>query len=133
MILYYFLAPEAIAVKLIDRIIRVDLREPLNNGINQLERLSFFYRFIRNYLLDFLWAYALESMLFLINVTGSNEPKKGIRDSVLVGLLTVVVFEFSQLIIPVLGTFDMCDIVIELLGIFIVWFVYKVIAGVNDL
>ncbi len=63
---------------------------------------------IRNHLCDFLWAYSLANSL---NYIGLDK-----RQTFIITLLTGVVFEVLQLLHLIRGTFDILDILAELLA-----------------
>jgi len=72
--------------------------------------------FIRNYVCDFLWAYAIFPALAL--VTETNDKKKLIR-TITVALLLIILLETMQLVPFFVGTFDLWDIVTEIIALFL--------------
>lgn len=102
-IIYYFLSPEVFFVKRINEYWGFPQRQTvvLVNNI--------FLRFVRNYFMDFLWAYALT---FAIFITWGNNAAD-INKIVVVAFLFSTVMESLQLVPKINGTFDVFDITIE--------------------
>ena len=107
-IYYYLFCPDVILIAKIDSILKVKYHI-------QIPNTNFMVRFVRFYLLDALWAYALMFCLFIILGNTLTELKKSIVISV--GLS--IVMELLQLLNVVVGTFDICDIFVEIVAIFI--------------
>lgn len=100
-ILYYLFFPEAVFVRLIDNLLGSSYHIPVNVD-------NILIKLIRFYLLDFLWAYALMSAVILIFKNDSR---------VFVIILIFEIFlELIQLLPSIRGTFDVCDIGIEILA-----------------
>ena len=118
-IIYYFLSPQVIFVKRIDEIWEF----PHRQAIVLVNRT--FLRFIRNYLMDFLWAYALTFSIFYI--WGNNAA--GIKKTVVVAFLFSAVMELLQLMSKINGTFDIFDIVMEFLAELFAAFIIKIHKG----
>jgi hypothetical protein len=114
-LLYYLIAPDVIFVKKIDDILglKIHITVPAENVG---------YRFLRNYLLDMLWAYALVQALFYI--LGNNAAS--------LGKAFVIAFSFStamevlQLTTIFKGTFDLGDIMMEFLAEMLAVFIIKI-------
>ena len=100
-ILYYLFFPEAVFVRLIDNLLGSSYHIPVNVD-------NILIKLIRFYLLDFLWAYALMSAVILIFKNDS-------RVFVII-LIFEIVIELIQLLPSIRGTFDVCDIGIEILA-----------------
>lgn len=100
-ILYYLFFPEAVFVRLIDNLLGSPYHIPVNVD-------NILIKLIRFYLLDFLWAYALMSAVILIFKNDS-------RVFVII-LIFEIVLELIQLLPSIRGTFDVCDIGIEILA-----------------
>lgn len=100
-ILYYLFFPEAVFVRLIDNLLGSSYHIPVNVD-------NILIKPIRFYLLDFLWAYALMSAVILIFKNDS-------RVFVII-LIFEIVLELIQLLPSIRGTFDVCDIGIEILA-----------------
>lgn len=101
-ILYYLFFPEAVFVRLIDNLLGSSYHIPVNVDNILIIKL------IRFYFLDFLWAYALMSAVILIFKNDS-------RVFVII-LIFEIVLELIQLLPSIRGTFDVCDIGIEILA-----------------
>lgn len=100
-ILYYLFFPEAVFVGLVDNLLGSSYHIPVNVD-NVLIKL------IRFYLLDFLWAYALMSAVILIF--------KNDRRVFVIILIFEIILELIQLHPSIRGTFDVCDIGVEILA-----------------
>ena len=100
-ILYYLFFPEAVFVRLIDNLLGSSYHIPVNVD-------NILIKLIRFYFLDFLWAYALMSAVILIFKNDS-------RVFVII-LIFEIVLELIQLLPSIRGTFDVCDIGIEILA-----------------
>ena len=101
-ILYYLFFPEAVFVRLIDNLLGSSYHIPVNVDNILIIKL------IRFYFLDFLWAYALMSAVILIFKNDS-------RVFVII-LIFEIVLELIQLLPSIRGSFDVCDIGIEILA-----------------
>ena len=100
-ILYYLFFPDAVFVRLIDNLLGSSYHIPVNVD-------NILIKLIRFYFLDFLWAYALMSAVILIFKNDSR---------VFVIILIFEIFlELIQLLPSIRGTFDVCDIGIEILA-----------------
>ena len=114
-IIYYLISPDVIFVKIMDSLLKFNIH------ITEMNMDSLTLRFIRNYFLDMLWGYALVFSLFFINDNNTARIK---------GIL-VIAFGFSTIIeilqvTPIMkGTFDIYDIIVELLAEVIAVFIIK--------
>ena len=110
-VIYYLISPEVIFIKMFSTHGRIPTPLKLNQS-------HVIYRFIRNYFLDMLWAYALmNTLIFLI---GKSSSAIKISDSM--AIIFTVILEGLQLTSFVSGTFDVWDIVVEIIGeLFAVW------------
>lgn len=72
-------------------------------------------RFVRFYLLDALLAYALMFCLFII----LGNTLTALKKSIVISVVLSIVMELLQLLNVVVGTFDICDIFVEIVAIFI--------------
>lgn len=112
--IYYFVSPDVIFVKQIDAIV--------GSGIHiELCRDSVTGQFVRNYLPDMLWGYALVFALFSVLENEIVNVWKIFG----VAFLFSALLEFFQLPRFVKGTFDICDIVLEGLAETIAIFIIK--------
>lgn len=100
-IFYYLFSPDTIFVKWIDSLFGVSYHIPMNPD-------STFLSIIRFYLPDFLWAYAL--MGAVVCFCGYE---KGYFFSV---ILSEILLEMLQILPGTHGTFDICDIFIEIVA-----------------
>ena len=100
-ILYYLFFPDAVFVRLIDNLLGSSYHIPVNVD-------NILIKLIRFYLLDFLWAYALMSAVILIFKNDSRV--------FMIILIFEIVLELIQLLPSIRGTFDVCDIGIEILA-----------------
>ncbi|NLG05346.1 MAG: hypothetical protein GX567_16215 [Clostridia bacterium] len=117
-IIYYLLSPDVIFVTYINSIFSMDFYS--NIHIHQ----NGFIVFIRNYVLDMLWGYSLIFSLFYIY--GNNTAK--LYRILMIGWTFSALIEILQLTPIVKGTFDICDIVVELLSeLFAVFIIKKII------
>ena len=103
---YYVISPNVIFVQQLDSL--------LGNGIhvNTVSSNLFAMRFVRNYLLDMMWGYALVFALYLF--TGNNTAE--IRKIFIIAVIFSAVMEILQLTSIAKGTFDVFDIIVEFLA-----------------
>lgn len=114
-IIYYFLSPDVIFVKVIDEIFGCGV-----HFASLLEK-NFVVRFVRFYLLDMLWGYALVFALYF--VFGNNTAKlKGIFYIAFVFSISMEVLQLTSL---AEGTFDFIDILFEFLAEVFAVFIIK--------
>ncbi len=78
-------------------------------------------RFIRNYMPDILWAYALVFVLYF--VLGNSAAR--VKTTLLIALVFSTVMEVMQLFPIIPGTFDVMDILAEAIAVIIAVFVIK--------
>lgn len=135
--LYCLLSPEVILVKWADAYL--GLRISLENAVAL--HSAFFFRFIRNHLMDMLWGYALVFALFFLShgKLASAERKKQGKDGqpanktatldlweiFAISSIFSVMMENCQLLPHVQGTFDLWDILLELLAELLAVFIIK--------
>lgn len=105
-LLYYIMCPEVFFVKIIERYL------DLNIHIEYRVEQNIVTKFFRNYFFDYIWAFALTNALNLIFESDTMAHLKSCFISVMVGIF----LEVSQLIRVVYGTFDVLDILSEILG-----------------
>lgn len=110
-LLYWFFSPEVLFVQAIDSLLGIRHFSYSFNADN------LFFTLIRNYFLDGLWAYSLYCILKLI-IDNS-------KIQLTVAILGAVTMESVQLIPSVPGTYDIWDIVIEIIGITLAFAVTK--------
>ncbi len=113
-LMYYLISPDVIFVRCIDKITGLNLH---------ISYESTFIEIIRNYIPDILWAYALVFSLLL--VTG-NKAEHIWKIYVTAGIFSIAI-EVLQLTGYVKGTFDVIDIIVELIAEFVVVFIIKII------
>lgn len=100
-IIYYLFFPEAAFVNLVDAVFKHSFHILINLD-------TIFFKLIRFYVLDFLWAYGFMSAVLLV----SGNCKR----LVLFVFLFEVILEVLQLHPRVKGTFDVCDICVEIIA-----------------
>ena len=103
---YYYLYPDVLFVKRIDHIFRIKRHIP--------DFRFALWKPIRNYMFDFIWAYSFTSALLLLLAHGLNTKQK--RQLLYVAFVFEIVIETMQLIPKIPGTFDLLDIVIEIIA-----------------
>ena len=112
--IYYIIAPEVVFVRCIDDFLGI------NFHISKFENDNEVIKFLRNYLMDMLWGYALVFSVFF--VLGNN--KADIMKGFVIAFAFSVVMEILQLLPACKGTFDMFDIVFmffaEVAAVFII-------------
>jgi hypothetical protein len=105
-IVYYVISPDVIFVAWLDSL--------LGRGVH-LDNIRFgteAVRFIRNYVLDMMWGYALVFALYFI--MGNNAA--GLTKLIIIASVFSTVMELLQLTPFVRGTFDVLDIIVEILA-----------------
>lgn len=112
--IYILLSPNAFITKAFWSVIGKD--NPFS-GI-QIHTMPYGIQFIRYHICDFLWAMALYSTVIL--VMGNDK----IRWSILVATVFIVGMEGLQLSDAISGTFDVKDIVVEVLAGWITYFLF---------
>lgn len=104
--IYYVISPNVIFVQQLDSLLNRRIH------INTTNFNLSIMRFVRNYLLDMLWGYALVFALFLF--TGNNTAE--IRKIFIIAVIFSAVMEILQLTSIAKGTFDVFDIIVEFLA-----------------
>jgi hypothetical protein len=115
-IVYYITSPEVIFVQKLDAMLGI-----VRNAGEKLYNDNFLYAFSRNYFLDMLWAYALT---FCVYVLVDNNTES-IYKTMAISFTFSFVMEFLQLTDTVKGTFDVIDVLVELIAIMIAVFIIK--------
>ena len=108
-VIYYLFFPKTIFVALIDKFLGFSYHITINPNC--------FVRILRCYLLDFLWAYAFTSFVVWI-----LEYKKWVLALTAVFMVSM---ELLQLFFPALGTFDIFDILAEIVAGIIAVFISR--------
>lgn len=106
-ILYYLFFPEVTFVKVLDS------NMPFQYHIRGMFNNYALVQFLRFYLFDFIWAYSFANMLLII----LSEIRIKILYTYIIVLGIGVLYEFSQFIGLLSGTFDFLDISAEGIGI----------------
>lgn len=107
-IFYYLFCPDVIAIEKIDTILKIKYHVQISNT-------NLIIRFMRFYLLDALWAYALTHCLFVI----LGNTLVALKESVAISIIMSFTMELLQLFHAVAGTFDIYDIAVETVAVFI--------------
>ena len=106
-IFYYYFFPDALFVPFIDKLLKI-------NGHNgRIVSQNGILAFLRNYVLDCLWAFSFYHFLFLMAV--HNPKDKWIAFIIPVSVGSVL--ELLQKAGMITGTFDIWDIVVEAMGV----------------
>ena len=105
-IIYYMISPEVIFAQCVDELLGRTIHIGYMWGNSEV------IRFIRNYLLDMMWAYAL--FFALTFVMGNNTVV--LKKVFAVAFVFSTIMEFLQLTPIARGTFDFNDIIIECLA-----------------
>lgn len=114
-VIYYFFSSDVIFVKHIDEIIRCRVR------FDSMLEGNWILRFVRFYVLDMLWAYALVFALhFLIGNNTAN-----LKKVFLIAFAFSTTMEILQLTSLAEGTFDYLDIFFEFLAEVLAVFIIK--------
>lgn len=104
--LYYCIAPDAFFVKILDEFFRNSFRPKILIS-------NSFMAFVRNYVLDILWAIAFTAAIFIYLKPVYKKEIGGI----MIGIIVFeIIMEVIQLLPNIAGTFDACDIVAEMLA-----------------
>ncbi|MGN0320491.1 MAG: hypothetical protein ACI4D1_06235 [Lachnospira sp.] len=118
-VIYYIISPDVVFVQRIDAFIGTGMHAGEQAARNAVTVL------IRNYLPDILWAYALTfSILF---ATGNNAAH--LRGIFLTAASFSTVMEILQLTPLVKGTFDVADIIVEVVAELVAVFIIKAQQG----
>lgn len=105
---YYIFWPDVLFVHFLDLLLESDYHILLD------DTGSVSFRLLRNYLLDFLWAYALTFSIFILY--GSNTAAT-LKTIFLIAFCFSAILEILQCTSFVPGTFDVLDILTEIFGI----------------
>lgn len=100
--IYIILSPDVYFVNILDKLMKIN-RAVVNN--------NFFIVFIRNYFLDMLWGYSLVFALAFIYGKDIN-----LRKIIIIAFSFSISIELLQLTPIIRGTFDIYDIVLELIA-----------------
>lgn len=112
-IYYYLFCPDVAIIKKLDSLLGCAYHlQPLKFAI---------FSYIRFYLLDALWAYALFNSLYMILGNNSN----ALVLCTVISLTVSLIMELFQMLGIAMGTFDICDIVIEFVAILIALVIIK--------
>jgi hypothetical protein len=103
---YYLMSPDVLFVRRIDALLGTGFH--LTNAVSDATA----YRLIRNYGLDMAWAYALVFALFFL--TGNHTAE--LNRIFLISVSFSAFLEMLQRTTYVSGTFDLCDIAVEVLA-----------------
>lgn len=124
-IIYYVTSPNVIFVKYIDAFLGNSTR------ISVFGKKLWLMRFVRNYLLDMMWSYALVFTLFSTSDNNTAE----LRNIWVIAFAFSALMEILQLTPKVNGTFDVFDILVEALAevaaVFIIYIKYSFIEEVQ--
>ncbi len=105
--LYYLFCPDVLFVEFLDSRLHICRHIILESSMP--------YRIVRNYLFDTIWAYADTVFLYLILA----DQKRALSICMLLSCAMCVLSEVLQLIGLAKGTFDIGDIIVELIAVFI--------------
>ncbi len=107
---YYICCPDVTAVIMVDRVLW------FSEGIHlEIKDSNAMYMFVRSYLLDMVWAFSLQNCVYLIM---SGEKKRVIK-SISYTLPFIFVVEFMQYCGIRRGTFDLNDIIMEVVAVIV--------------
>lgn len=112
---YYLFSPNVLFVKKMDSITGLAFH------IAIVEKNNLVFEFIRNFFLDMLWAYALVFTLFYLM---SNNTASLLK-TFFIAFSFSAAMEILQVTPIAKGTFDLCDIVVELLAEVVAVFIIK--------
>lgn len=105
-LLYCMFCPDVWFVKIFDNLFGVTRQENITVGISP------FFRFLRNYFFDCIWAFALTNALYII----MNNNAIPLIVYAIVAILLGIILECLQLLGIAQGTSDIGDIVAEVAG-----------------
>ena len=100
-LIYYILFPDIIFVKAIDNLSGVSFHIPVKLS-------NAFVRCLRFYLLDLLWAYSLMSLVSMMF--------KDSKAVYAISFVFIIAMEMIQMVPGIPGTFDVIDIVVEMIA-----------------
>ena len=115
--IYYLLSPDVIFVKFIDEVMQRNIH------FSKMMENNILMRFVRFYLLDMLWGYALVFALYFI--LGDNTAK--LKNILFIAFMFSALMEFLQLTPFAKGTFDIADILFVMLSEVIAVFIIKIL------
>ena len=114
-LVYYLISPDVIFVRKIDAFLGWDRHS------NNIMASSMMMKFVRNYMLDMMWAYALVFTLFFIMGNKTAELLK----ILMIATVFSAGIEILQLTSVVRGTFDILDIIAEFFAEIAAGFIIK--------
>lgn len=117
-LLYYLFCPEVFFVRKIDEMFGISF-----HPANKYLKITI-VKIARNYIFDVIWGYALFVTLYFLADNNAVDIKKFI----ITGILLVVILEGLQLLPNVDGTFDVFDILIELVAGGTAVFIIKILS-----
>lgn len=117
-LLYYLFCPEVFFVQQIDEMFGISF-----HPANKYLKITI-VKIARNYIFDVIWGYALFVTLYFLADNNAVDIKKFI----ITGILLVVILEGLQLLPNVDGTFDVFDILIELVAGGTAVFIIKILS-----
>ena len=125
-ILYCLISPEVFLVQWLDANLGFNITlENIGGGNLDNLVLSVMFRFVRNHLMDMLWAYALVFALgFLLDMDNKTAKLDLWKIFAITGIFSAIT-EFCQLLQGVQGTFDHWDILLEILAELLAVFIIK--------
>lgn len=115
-VIYYVISPDVIFVQKIDALFGREVHA-IKTNID-----SVFLKYIRFYLLDILWGYSLVFALYFVTGNNTAELMKILK----IAFVFSAIMEILQLTSIVKGTFDVIDIIMELLAEIIAVFIIKI-------
>ena len=115
LLLYLFIRKDSFISGAFERISGISVSVHLENVDSKI-----IVRFIRNYLADIIWAYAVTSALLLIHDTAGYSELK----IVLICLTVELIMEVIQVVNPFF-TFDWIDILVEFIATGTAWLAYR--------
>lgn len=105
-VIYFLTSPDVFFVKAASAFFKLSDRFIVTNFGNLL------IRFVRNYIPDMAWGYALVFSLYAI---AGDQTEKGLYNLAFIAIVFSAAIEIIQLSHIIRGTFDLWDIVAELL------------------
>lgn len=119
-VFYYLFCPNVWFVKMIDTVFNWNFHLPIPKSI--------VFSFIRNYLMDMLWAYSYTSTLRMM----LSPICKATWLQVLIAIILCVLFEVIQLFEGFHGTFDFLDIFFEIAAVLLSFLCVKYRRNFNE-
>ena len=105
-VIYFLTSPDVFFVKAVGAFFKLSDRMIVTNFANLL------IRFVRNYIPDMAWGYALVFSLYAI---AGDQTEKGLYNLAFIAIVFSVAIEIIQMTHIIRGTFDLWDIAAELL------------------